>query len=164
MFRRRKKQTPINETCGSDPSDDQTSVTYMEKTVTFSLENAIYQTMPLSAYSPEEIEAVWFTQDEFLIIQKQMEKQLRKLSRGERLKDKKYCSRGLEGMTAVGLKSADFNRSLAWKAVLEVQKNQKEMGLVDEEAIAETYRRVSSSRLLWANIVGKRFLNNNSSP
>ena len=135
---------------------DDTSVTTFEKTVTFCESVIVRRTMPLSEYTPEEIEATWYSDEEYDQISRQCQKQIRKLNEGKTLRDKKYCSRGLEGATDAGQCTKDENRYLAYQAVLQVQGSQREQGVYDELAIAESYRQVSSDCQLKACVVGIR--------
>ena len=128
----------------------------IQKFVSFNEKVVVHRTMPLTRYTPEEIEACWYTREERMAIRQQCSKQIRKLNDGEQLLDKKYCARGLEAATYVGMQSRRQNRSLAYKVVLGLQTRQKQVSVYDDESIAQSYRRVSSSCQLWANVVGSR--------
>ena len=76
------------------------------------------------------------------------------MEEGSKLKDKKYCSRGLEGHTSIGAVLKKEKRSLAINAVLDEQMIQWEEGIFNEDAIAKIYNRASFSCQVRANIVG----------
>ena len=76
------------------------------------------------------------------------------MEEGSKLKDKKYCSRGLEGHTSIGAVLKKEKRSLAINAVLDEQMIQWEEGIFNEDAIAEIYCEASSRCQVRANIVG----------
>ena len=142
----------VRDDCSSTDNDS----TIVERYVSFNEKVVVHRTMPLTRYTPEEIEACWHTREDYVVVRRQCSKQIRKLNDGEQLLDKKYCARGLEAATYVGMQSRRQNRSLAYKVVLVLQTQQKQVGVYDDEAIAQSYRRVSSSCQLWANVVGSR--------
>ena len=105
-------------------------------------------------YSVEEHRAYWFQDDEYDRIQKDCVKQIKKMDSGKSLKDKKYCSRGLESHTKLKAISKRRNRSISIDAVLREQRWQRESGAVDENRISQLYYDASSSCQLWARKVG----------
>jgi hypothetical protein len=76
-------------------------------------------------------------------------KEIRKMNEGNKLKDKKYCSRGLEGFTTVGAATKYIVRD-RWPPT------PFSMSIFDEDAIAEIYCKAISSCQLWATSVGRR--------
>ena len=69
-----------------------TEKTKIEKFVSFANHATARYTIALSDYSPEEIEATWYTEDESQERRKECIKQIRRLESGRTLKDKKYCA------------------------------------------------------------------------
>jgi len=104
--------------------------------------------------SPEECNATWYSQEEYTEITESCCKQINKLNRGELLKGKKYCARGLEAHTNTRSLAKSMNRSSAYQAVLNEQDRQMKDGILQEEALARVYHAASSSSQLWANVVG----------
>ena len=104
--------------------------------------------------SPEECSATWYSQEEYTEITGSCVKQINKLNRGELLKGKKYCARGLEGHTNTRALAKSMNRSSAYQAVLEEQDRQMRDGVVQDEALSRVYHAASSGSQLWANVVG----------
>lgn len=155
-----KKQFPKQSTScddGSSHSDGtDTSVTTCERTVTFCESVVVRRVMPLSAYTADEIASSWYSEYEYRYMNQQCQKEIRKLNEGKRLRDKKYCSRGLEGGTDVGMNCKLEHRQLAYLAVLSVQASLNEQGLHDDEAIAKSYREVSFPCQWFACVVGSR--------
>ena len=76
------------------------------------------------------------------------------LNRGELLKDKKYCARGLETHTKTRSRTKSMTRVLACQVVLQEQDRQWREGIRHEDAIAYVYHSASASCQLWANVVG----------
>jgi hypothetical protein len=127
-----------------------------ERNVRFSIEPMLHFTLSLEDYTPEEIRASWFEGEEYNKIRKECCKQIKKMESGKILKDKKYCSRGLESHTRLASLSKTLNRKPAVDAVLDEQDEQQHLGIVDEEIIAQRYQQTTSSCQLWATIVGLR--------
>jgi hypothetical protein len=136
---------------------ESTAITKEEFRVRFSQKIHVQKTLPRTDYTPEEVEACWYNDEGNQRIYRHCNEEIRKMNEGCTVdEDKKYLSRGLEGHTTVGAINKKRNISLAINAVLDEQLNQWEEGIFDENAIAEVYRKASSSCQLWANIVGRR--------
>lgn len=124
------------------------------KKVKFNQRVSICFTIPLHDISPQEVKAAWYTNDELAQVMQSCCKQIQKLDRGKRLKDVKYCARGLESDTRLASLIKKKNRSLAYKVVLEEQDRQRREGVQEAEYLAYLYHCVTSSCQLWANTVG----------
>jgi hypothetical protein len=136
---------------------ERTNARDVERTVRFAAKPAwVHFTLSRDDYSPEELRAAWFQQEEYARITKDCCKQVSKMEDGEILKDKKYCSRGLEPHTRLCSITKRANRKLAFSAVLDEQEEQQLLGVVDDEAIGQLYNRVSSSCQMWATTLGLR--------
>ena len=136
---------------------ESTAATEQEEVcVRFSERTYVRKTLSKKDYTSQEVQACWYTSEENRRIHKRRRKEVRKIDEGNKLKDKKYCSRGLEGLTTVGAATKWSKRSLATNAVLDEQMIQWEEGVFDEDAIAEIYCKAVSSCQLWATIVGRR--------
>jgi len=134
-----------------------TQATEPFKTVSFDDNVTTRFVLSLSGgYSRDEIEACWFSSDECMKIAKQCAKQIRRLDRGQQLRDKKYCERGLEGHTNTGYALKVLTRSESIKKVLEEQERQQKEGVFDDDALARAYRDVTSSAQLWARSLALR--------
>jgi hypothetical protein len=135
---------------------DATEAINKEGFVRFSNKRCVCKTLSHKDYTPEEVEATWYSREECGRIRKQCRKEIKKMNVGEKPKDVKYCSRGLEGHTKNGSACKMRDRALAIDAVLEVQKFQWKEGIFDEEdAIAEVYYTASSKCQLFASLVGQ---------
>jgi hypothetical protein len=104
-------------------------------------------------YSNDELDACWFRGDEYTAITRSCIKQIQKLEQGAKLRDQKYCSRGLEAHTKLAGLAKAQNRRAAWDGVLDEEEEQISLGVVDDEPIARSYQDVSSSCQLWARKV-----------
>jgi hypothetical protein len=133
-----------------------TEATQVVKSVEFTGKNHLRRTLSRRDYTQEETEASWWSQKDYQKIGRQCQKEIKKMEDGEKFKDKKYCSRGLEGHTRIGSVSKVQTRALAINAVLDEQFMQWEEGVFDEDTIAKVYCRASSICQLWASLVGRR--------
>ena len=146
------------------PSSDQsvhsdaTSATEMEKSVSFCETVAVHQVMTCDDYTLDEIEASWYSRDDYAQIRSRCHHEIFELNQGifQWKNDAEFCARGLERATTVGVKARRENRCLAYQAVLGVQASQMKQGTFDDEAIAEAYRLVSFSCQLLSYVVGSR--------
>jgi hypothetical protein len=128
----------------------------VERNVRFSADPVFHFTLSRKDYTPEELRASWFQDEEYSKITKACCNQIKKMENGQIFKDKKYSSRGLESHTRLASISKTQNRKTAVDAVLDEQDEQRELGIVDEEVIAQRYQKTTSSCQLWASIVGLR--------
>lgn len=104
-------------------------------------------------YTNEEKKSSWFQEDEYAQITKDCCKQVRKLEKGEELRDKKYCSRGLEAHTRRASEAKSRTRRASFDAVLDEQDRQYEEGILDDDLISQFYIDASASSQLWAHRV-----------
>lgn len=108
-------------------------------------------------YSPCEIAASWFDQEEMDKITQRCFKVLQRMECGGTKNGKKYCSRGLEGHSTLGAISKKKVRTAAVDAVLDEQARQwNENEEINIEAISDAYRKTTSSSQLWAQVVGNQ--------
>jgi hypothetical protein len=128
----------------------------IDRTVRFAPTAGVRRCLSRTEYTPEEIKATWYQDEEYRTIRKDCCKQINKMQNGEVLKDKKYCSRGLESHTRLAAISKTQNRKTANNAALDEQEEQQRMGVVDEQAIAQRYQQTTSSMQLWATAIGFR--------
>ena len=128
----------------------------MCKNVRFHSRIPTYVDLSHHDYTPEERKACWYDSDDYSCIQKDCVKQIMKMNKGEVLKDKKYCSRGLESHATQSSITKKQNRRSAVDAVLDEQEAQRQLRVVDEEAIADRYQGTASSCQLWARTIALR--------
>ena len=107
-------------------------------------------------YTPEVRKACWYQNEEYREIRYECVKEIKKIQRGEVLKDKKYCSRGLEAHTRVAGIIKNQNRRDAFDAVLSEQQTQIRLGVIDQGEIARKYQQIASSCQMWAHNIGLR--------
>ena len=139
-----------NSTAATEPIDYSLEM----RCVRFNASVTVRNTTALSEYTEEEIENCWFTSEEYDQIKHSMDKQIRKMNRGEKLKDKKYCSRGLECFADEAHALRQEYKGLAVQAVLDEQYCQFEEGINDEYTIAAAYQLVSKPCLRRAQRMG----------
>jgi hypothetical protein len=114
-------------------------------------------TISLEDFTLEEKEAVWWTSKDYIGFRGSCFKQIVKMENGVVFKDRKYCSRGLEGQTRLASIAKLNTRSEAMYAVLDKQDYVRLMkvDLMDRDvSIGQVYRDTASSCQLWACIVG----------
>ena len=133
-----------------------TEATETEKNVAFATNVYIRRTIARQDFSSEEIEAAWFSEEEYLQISMQWSKEIHKMDQGEILKDKKYCARGLEAYTRMGSITRSKSRTKSIRVVLEEQDVLIRKGVLNEEAIRAVYHGVTSSCQMWASVIGYR--------
>ena len=107
--------------------------------VSFNEEVRIRPTMSLQDFTDEELHNSWYSREEYNEISRGISKELKKMTQGKVLRDKKYCERGLERFTEEGSKTCSRNKVRAIHAVLEEQHKQNEEGRFDENSIAQVY-------------------------
>ena len=125
--------------------------------VRFGKRLGLVDTLNRDDYTPEELAAAFFTDDDYERITKDCCKQVTKMASGKTLKDKKYSSRGLEGHTLLGSVAKCENRMLSISLVLLEQERQRANDEEDnQELIALRYYQCTSSVQLWAHNIGLR--------
>jgi hypothetical protein len=124
------------------------------KRVAFHEQVTIHYTISRHEILPEEKTDSWFSDDEYSEIAKSCIAQIQKLNRGEHLKDKKYCARGLESETKVGMRTKRMNRCLVQRTVMDEQDRQRREGVREPDCLAFLYHSATSSSQVWANTVG----------
>ena len=135
---------------------EQSDFSEIDLTVRFAPITDACPSLACNDYTPQEVQACWYQGEEYRKITKECCKQIRKMENGEVLKDKKYCARGLESHTRLAAISKMQNCQTAISAVLDEQEEQWQMGVVDEEDIAQQYQQTTSSCQLRASTVGLR--------
>ena len=113
----------------------------------------VVEVMRIDDYTPCEITAAWYSDEQMEKITKRCSKIIKSMDAG---RGRKYCVRGLEGHSNLGSISKKRNRSTAMVAVLNEQSEQWIENTVDEQAIADAYRRTTSSCQLWAQVKGNQ--------
>ena len=88
--------------------------------------------------TPEEIESVWYTENDSKIILAIAKVTVKMMMKGEPCDDFDYCSRGLEGKTPEGAKRRQINKAKVRKALLEEQDMQRAEGINDDQLLAQT--------------------------
>jgi hypothetical protein len=117
---------------------------------------AVFKVPGKSDLSMQEINSCWWNEEEMSKIAESCLSQAIKMDQGVALKDKKYCSRGLETLTKLGNISKTQNRFSSIDIVLDKQDQQRRQGIKDEIAIAESYRDSSASCQLWSQTIALR--------
>lgn len=125
-----------------------------ENKVRFAVQSKVKLTISRHDITPTERSSAWYSENEYQDIARSCSKQIQKMNRGEELRDKKYCSRGLEQHTRIGCLNKMANRALSIQAVLVEQEQQIRDGIRDDESIAFMYHDVTSSSQLWATALG----------
>ncbi|CAJ1961437.1 unnamed protein product [Cylindrotheca closterium] len=109
-------------------------------------------------YTPSEIAAAWYDEDDMQKITQRCFKVLQRMEEcGGTKNGQKYCTRGLEGHTTLGSISKKKTRTAAFAAVLNEQARQwNENEQVNIQAISYAYRKTSSSSQMWAQVIGNQ--------
>jgi hypothetical protein len=150
-FQSHQQKCMVADEATTDPSEEFVCV---ERRVKFAYTSSLNYTLVRHYYTPDEILASWYQQEEYKRIAEECDNQIMKLEKGESFKDQNDCSRGLESHTRQATTSTRRNRKLAVEAVLKEQHLLVLGGVVDEGAISCSYQQVTSSSQLWACVVG----------
>jgi hypothetical protein len=100
------------------------------------------QTYLIPTNTDAELEAVWYSDDDYHRIRKSVNKIIHKMDARDPLK-KKYCERGLEHFTDVGYRNRRKNKKEAMDAVLDEQLIQWHEGIDTPTRIATIYTQKS---------------------
>ena len=120
------------------------------RSVSFNSKVTECYTLPLEEYSDNEYFASWYSDEEYEVVMRKCLKIIKKIDLGEihigktihlgKTVSRKYCVRGLEGMTPAAPDERMLVRTEAYIAVLEEQLRQRRSGYCDPDAIAQRYR------------------------
>lgn len=110
----------------------------MEQTlsVSFNPMVIIYEHIPFDDFTPEEIEASWFTSAEYKQIRESIKEDVKLMETGQLVESR---HRGLENRTKQGMRRKLYFRQKAYEAVFAEINYQYEEGILDEDTIAESY-------------------------
>ena len=123
------------------------------KGVSFSLDVAVKRTL-INDYSDKEIEATWFDQADFDRIHKEVHFIVELMEKIEHIDEDKYCTRGLEFRTKLGMEMRLHNRVCARDAVFDEQEFQWKESLDEPDAIRVEYQMYASPCLKTAHFAG----------
>ena len=130
------------------------SATIPKRSVTFNPIVKGVEIISIDDYTPCEIEATWYSQEEADRITDRCAK-LVTIMETKDSKAKRYCVRGLEGHTIVGHMIKKKNRSTSIAAVLDEQASQRIRNTkINAQAIADAYKRTTSSCQMCAQVMG----------
>lgn len=166
IFRRSSLLNPGCKDNGSVHTAATAPMEYSDRTIDRSLSSkkrvtfgriSVADTLNRDAYTKEELEASFFTDEDYEQITKDCCKQVSKMEQGKVLRDKKYSSRGLEGHTLLGSIAKFENRMLSISLVLSEQERQRTGSEQrNHDLIAVRYHQCTSSVQLWAHTIGMR--------
>jgi len=114
------------------------------KSVRFAEKEEVHETIRRrSQISRQSMKGIWCDEEDFDAFMDDALKCVRKIERGDRLKDKKYSSLGLEHQTDEGHALKQAHKEYAWDMVLWEQKEQQKEGRRCSSQIREAYREAS---------------------
>ena len=125
-----------------------------KKSVAFSRIARVYSIIHIEEYTEQEIQTSWYSRDEYDEITKQACREIKMLERGLKLRDQKYSSRGLEGLTKTGSFKKFISRQRATGAVLAEQSIQNLYDAWDDDMIAHVYQCFSTKSCVAAHEMG----------
>jgi hypothetical protein len=108
--------------------------------------NVICPMTCLDEYTDEEIEAIWFSQEEYAEIKAGYQETVFLMESGEKLDPKHQTSRGLEYRTQEGAWARYENKRDSYNAVLDEQDRQWQAEADDYDAISKIYIDTSSKK------------------
>jgi hypothetical protein len=126
-----------------------------KKSVAFSGNVRMKKHMHINNYTPEEIEACWFTKAELSQSSEEISYTIELMTRGEGadIDASKYCTRGLECRTPLGAATKNKNKIAAWDSVMDEQDKQFNMGINDVDTISMVYIQCTMSCQVSATIM-----------
>jgi hypothetical protein len=125
------------------------------RAISFSPDVRVKKTLHLNNYSNDEIDACWYNEAETKAIREQARRTVEQMQAEADLDGPKYCTRGLEILTAEGRRQRMENRFQAWDAVLNEQERQVEEGIwEDDEATAARYGDCCYASMVTASMQG----------
>ena len=128
-----------------------------KRTLTINPFVEVAEVLSIYDYTPQEIEAAWYDEQDMEKITHRCFRAVHRMECGGSKSGKKYCTRGLEGLTTLGSISKTKTRTAAFAAVLEEQERQwNENEEIDDEAISDAYKKTCTSSQLWAQVIGNR--------
>ncbi|CAJ1931714.1 unnamed protein product [Cylindrotheca closterium] len=130
--------------------------TALKRGVTINPTVEVAEILSIYDYTPNEIAAAWYDEDDMDKITRQCFKVLQRMEEcGGTKNGQKYCTRGLEGHTTLGSISKKKTRTASFAAVLNEQARQwNKNEQADIRAISDAYRKTSSSSQMWAQVSG----------
>ena len=99
----------------------------------------VHPIIHINEYTEQEITTCWITNEEYNASNKQRSKEVKLLQQGIKLRDKKYCSRGIESCTRSGSFKKYMARQRAIGCVLTEQSIQNMNGIGDDDMLAHIY-------------------------
>lgn len=108
------------------------------------------------AYTPEELEASWYDNDDYLRMRVNVKVGADNIDSGFHVRGTGICIRGLETRTREGNKNTNQQRMDAYAAVFSEIEFQKEIQWFDEEKIAYAYFAYSGPCAVTAEMMGQR--------
>jgi hypothetical protein len=114
--------------------------------VSFDKTYEVCPSLSIDDYTPAELKACWYEDDEYNTIRRECGKVIKKMEQGKAINARKYCVRGLEKFTAEAQDLRELNQVNSFIAVLEEQSKQLIMGVKDPKKIAKEYRSVVAKR------------------
>jgi hypothetical protein len=126
-----------------------------KKRVSFSQKVDIKMYLSRTDMKREEVEASWFSIEEFKAIHASCTKEVIRGAKGRHMDNVKHCVRGLETYLPLARTFKERNRSTATDAVLDTQERYRyERPCNYEEAIWRAYHQASACSTLWARRCG----------
>jgi hypothetical protein len=127
-----------------------------QKTVTFVPVIRYKTVVHISEYSDEELDAAFYNDDELENIREESIETIEMIVSKVQLPEDHLCARGLEYKTPAGTDFRRKNKFRALQAVLQEQKVQVELGILNPEAIAESYMQSSDKCKRIAQLLAAR--------
>jgi len=129
------------------------------KSVSFESKEKLVRVIPASIeLTEEDIDALWYTKEEFNLSKKSQLFIIKMMERGMSAleDDDELCPRGLEGRTRTGSRRKNKIIETAWDVVLGEQERQWEEGRFSTWALARIYFEYAAESAMDAFLAGKR--------
>lgn len=126
------------------------------KSVSFGAMVTVYKVKSRFNYTPKEVEASWYNEDEEHTMTEDARSEVRLLECGLLVESKDVCTRGLEFYTAEVAKRRKLNRMEASDVVFTELDYQYEKHCFDDELIANCYFVHTERCAMTAQLLGKK--------
>lgn len=141
------RMNPLTRPSKYSKKDDETVTTASEDSrllgVSFASQDEIIQIISIEDYTEEEIYSTWYSVEDYVDINDNIDKTLLLMQAGAKMKKRKYCPRGLEYMTEDGYVERIVRRRRSQQAVFDEQAAQLEASEDYPDVVANLYSKLA---------------------
>ena len=113
--------------------------THQKKSISFSNTNQYHETISRGDYTVQELTASFYTSTEMRTVKEECRRTVA-MMHGASYLGPHICTRGLEGRTMAGYQQKKQNKVFAYMAIQDEIARQRQLGIRDPQALADSYR------------------------